>query len=84
MKGLISFIIAIAVLVGIGSGIWWMSGGPEPMGQLEYVKAMLSQSSGGEAASNTADSASKLGKVLRDNFEDAQEVYQHGAEAKYE
>lgn len=84
MKGLISFIIAIVVLVGIGSGIWWMSGGPEPMEQLEYVKAMLSQSSGGEAASNTADSASKLGKVLRDNFEDAQDVYQHGAEAKYE
>ncbi len=84
MKALLSFVVAVLVLAGIGSGIWWLTGGPEPMAQIEYLKATFAQSTGGTAAGNTAESASKLGKVLRDNFEEAQDVYQNGAEAKYE
>ncbi len=84
MKGLLSFILAVLVLAGIGSGIWWMTGGPEPVAQIEYLKAIFAETTGGTAAANTAESASKLGKVLRDNFEEAQDVYQNGAEAKYE
>ena len=49
-----------------------------------YLKVTFSESVEGSAASNTAESASRLGKVLKDNFDEAQQVYEHGAEAKYE
>ena len=69
MKGFVYFIIAVIVLAEE---------------QLEYLKVTFSESVEGSAASNTAESASRLGKVLKDNFDEAQQVYEHGAEAKYE
>ena len=80
MKGFVYFIIAVIVLAGFGSAFWWLA----PEEQLEYLKVTFSESVEGSAASNTAESASRLGKVLKDNFDEAQQVYEHGAEAKYE
>lgn len=73
-------IIVLVVLLAAGSLAWWVTLGLTPVEQLEYLKVTFQS----ESASNTADSASKLGKVLKSNFEDAQNVYEHGAEAKYE
>ena len=84
MKGFVSFIIAVIVLAGFGSAFWWLADGSTPEEQLEYLKVTFSESVEGSAASNTAESASRLGKVLKDNFDEAQQVYEHGAEAKYE
>lgn len=84
MKGLLYFIITLVVIAGIGSAFWWLIDGSTPQEQLEYLKVTFSEAVDGSAASNTAESASKLGRVLKDNFEDAQQVYEHGAEAKYE
>lgn len=84
MKGFVYFIIAVIVLAGFGSAFWWLADGSTPEEQLEYLKVTFSESVEGSAASNTAESASRLGKVLQDNFDEAQQVYEHGAEAKYE
>ncbi len=84
MKGLLYFILTLVVIAGIISGIWWLIDGSTPQEQLEYLKVTFNETVEGSAASNTAESASKLGRVLKDNFEDAQQVYEHGAEAKYE
>ncbi len=84
MKGLLYFILTLVVIAGIVSGFWWLIDGSTPQEQLEYLRVTFSETVEGSAASNTAESASKLGRVLKDNFEDAQQVYEHGAEAKYE
>lgn len=84
MKGLLYFILTLVVIAGIISGFWWLIDGSTLQEQLEYLKVTFSETVEGSAASNTAESASKLGRVLKDNFEDAQQVYEHGAEAKYE
>lgn len=73
-------LITLIVFLGIGSAAWWAIQGITPQEQLEYLKATFHS----ESVGNTADSAAKLGKVLKSNFDDAQEVYEHGAEAKYE
>lgn len=80
MKGLFYLIIFIA----LGSAIWWYLDGSTPLQQVEYIKSSMSDSFAGEKTSNATESASKLGKVLKDNFNEAQQVYEHGAEAKYE
>lgn len=86
MKGFISLIISLAVITAIASGVWYFVDGTTPQEQLDYLKATVSQGAGtgSEKASNTAESASKLGKVLKANFDEAQDVYQNGAEAKYD
>ena len=84
MKGFLYFILTLVVIAGIVSGFWWLIDGSTPQEQLEYLRVTFSETVEGNAASNTAESASKLGRVLKDNFEDAQQVYEHGAEAKYE
>lgn len=84
MKGLLYFVITLAVIAGIISAFWWLIDGSTPQEQLDYLKVTFSEAVDDSAASNTAESASKLGRVLKDNFEDAQQVYEHGAEAKYE
>ncbi len=73
-----TLIILIALVAG-GSAAWWAVSGLTPEEQINYLKYSLKS----ESASNTADSAAKLGKVLKSNFDDAQDVYQNGAEAKY-
>jgi hypothetical protein len=77
-------VIYIVVLLILGSTVWWFVSGKAPDEQLSVIKANISHSTSVEGATHTADSASKLGKVLKKNFEEAQEVYQNGAEAKYE
>lgn len=73
-------IIILIALLAAGSAGWWVVAGVTPEEQLDYLKLSLQS----ETAGNTADSAAKLGKVLKSNFDDAQDVYQNGAEAKYE
>lgn len=73
-------IVILIALLAVGSAAWWAVAGVTPEDQLEYLKVTLQS----ESAENTADSAAKLGKVLKSNFEDAQDIYQNGAEAKYE
>lgn len=80
MKALLYFILLLAV----GSLVWWQVYDVTPQEQLEYIKVSISNSKGGEAISNTSESASKLGKVLKGSLEEAQDVYYNGAEAKYE
>ena len=80
MKVLLYFILLLVV----GSIVWWQVYGVTPQEQLEYIKVSISNSKGGEALSNTSESASKLGKVLKGSLEEAQDVYYNGAEAKYE
>jgi len=82
MKGFLTFIIAVAILAGIGSAVWWLVYDVTPQEQIEYLQETFN----GEdtAASNTAESASKLGNVLKKSFEEAQDVYENGAESKYE
>ncbi len=83
MKGLLYFVVIMAIIAGIGSGFWWLADGSTPQEQLEYLKVTFHESMEDSAAANTAETASKLGNVLKNNFDEAQEVYEHGAEAKY-
>lgn len=73
-------LVILVVLLGIGSATWWATQGLTLQEQLEYLKVTFHS----ESAENTANSAAKLGKVLKSNFDEAQDVYEHGAEAKYE
>lgn len=73
-------LVILVVLLGVGSAAWWATQGLTPQEQFEYLKTTFHS----ESAENTANSAAKLGKVLKSNFDDAQDVYEHGAEAKYE
>lgn len=73
-------IIILFALLATGSAAWWGVTGLTLREQLEYLRMTIYS----ESASNTVVSASKLGKVLKSNFDDAQDVYQNGAEAKYE
>ena len=66
------------------SAFWWLQTGETIEEQIDYVKETLSDGVEDTSVSNVADSASKLGKVLKNNFDDAQNVYQNGIEAKYE
>jgi len=52
--------------------------------QIKYVQSKIYASTEGTVASDTAESATKLGKVLKNSFNEAQDVYENGAEAKYE
>lgn len=73
-------IFILMALIAAGSAAWWGLAGLTPEEQLEYLKVTMQS----ESAENTANSATKLGKVLKSNFDNAQDVYQNGAEAKYE
>ena len=84
MKGFVYFIIAVIVLAGFGSAFWWLADGSTPEEQLEYLKVTFSESVEGSAASNTAESASRLGTVEKDTYEASKKVSERGAEAKYE
>ncbi len=83
MKGLLYFIFVFACVLGVVSGIWYWQTGATIYDQVEYVKANFLDGAN-EGASNTVQSASKLGKVLKGQLEEAQDVYHNGAEAKYE
>ena len=80
MKGFVYFIIAVIVLTGGISAFWWLADGSTLEDQLGYLKDALNDT----AASNAAESASKLGEVLKNNFDEAKQVYEQGAEVRYE
>ena len=84
MKGFIYLLLTLAFLVVAASLFWWVAEDVPFAEQVEIVKAKVGENIEDSAASNTAESASKLGRVLKNNFDEAQDVYQHGAEAKYE
>lgn len=81
MKGLLYILLFLVFVVGCYSAYLWGMKDMTAEEQIEYVKARYIDKT---PVANTADSASKLGRVLKSNFEDAQDVYQNGAEAKYE
>jgi hypothetical protein len=79
MKGILYFIVFIALV----SGGWYLATGTTPQGQVEYIIRAKFLNKVEDGASNTAKSASKLGKTLKGQLEEAQDVYHNGAEAKY-
>lgn len=84
MKGFIYFIIFTVGILGVISIVWSAVSDVTLEEQIEFIKYKFEEIMPTEAASNTADSASKLGNVLKERFNEAQDVYQNGAEAKYE
>ncbi len=76
---MIRLLIILVLLLGAISGGWYFATGRTIPEQIEYVKFTFTESTSSETASNTADSASKLGKVLKNNFDEAQDVYENGA-----
>ena len=84
MKGFLYFVIFTAGLLSICSIIWSAVSDITFEEQVEFIKYKFEEMLPTETASNTVDSASKLGNVLKERFNEAQDVYQNGAEAKYE
>jgi hypothetical protein len=81
MKGLLYIILFLAVVVGCYSAYLWGMKDMPIEEQITYVREKYIDKT---PISHTADSASKLGKVLKGNFEEAEDVYKNGPEAKYE
>ena len=79
MKGLMYFILAVCFVIGSVSAFWWLAKDVPLEEQIEYVKSKFSSSVEGSAVSNTTESATKLGRVLKNNFNEAQDVYENGA-----
>ena len=78
MKAIVYILISLALVSG---GVYFVTN-MTPQEQFDYVKVKIFNKV--EAgASNTAKSASKLGKTLKGQLEEAQDVYHNGAEAKY-
>lgn len=81
MKNFFLFILLIAVVFGGYIAFKWVSEDDTTVGeQLEIVKDKVSESYEDTAVSNTADSASKLGKVLKGSFDEAQGVFEYSTE----
>jgi len=80
MKGFFYFILGLIVILGGISAFWWVSKGLTVDEQIDEVKAMLGSSVKDTAAVNTAESASKLGRVLNVRFDEAKDVYQNATE----
>lgn len=79
MKNLFYFIVILAVAVVCISAFWSLAGDVTVDEQIQIVQSWFGESVEDTAASNVSESASKLGKVLKNNFEEAQDVYQSGA-----
>ena len=79
MKGLLYLFAIFAVVIGCASAFWSVLGDVTIDEQIQYVKGWFGESVEDSAASNVSESASKLGKVLRNNFKEAQDVYENGA-----
>lgn len=79
MKGLFYFIIILAAVLFAISAFWSLTADVTFDEQIQIVQGWFSDSYEDTAASNVSESASKLGKVLKNNFEEAQDVYQNGA-----
>jgi len=79
MKGLLYLVFALAVIAGCVSAFFATIGDVPFDEQMQYVQSWFGDSYEDTAASNVSESASKLGKVLKNNFEEAQDVYENGA-----
>ena len=79
MKGFLYFILAVCFVLGSASAFCWLVKEMPLDEQIEYVKSMIGSSVDGTPVSNTTESATKLGKVLKNNFDEAQDVYENGA-----
>jgi hypothetical protein len=85
MKSFFLFLLVLAIGFGGYIAFKWVSEDDTTIGeQVEIVKDRVSEGYEDTAVSNTAESASKLGKVLKGSLDEAQGVFEHGAEAKYE
>lgn len=80
MKSLLYLVLALVVIAGAISAFWWVAYDTPIDEQIEVIKASVGESVEDSAASNVSESASKLGKVLKGSFEEAQDVYQNGAD----
>ena len=78
MKAIVYILISLALVSG---GVYFVTN-MTPQEQFDYVKHNFFKKVE-VGASNTAKSASKLGKTLKGQLEEAQDVYHNGAEAKY-
>jgi hypothetical protein len=79
MKALIYLVAGVAFVLGCISVFWSLAADITFDEQVAYVKSWFGESVEDSAASNVSESASKLGKVLKNNFEEAQDVYENGA-----
>lgn len=79
MKGFLYFVLAVCFIIGSVSAFWWLARDVTIEEQIDYVKSLVNDSVEGTAVSNTTESATKLGKVLKNNFDEAQGVYENGA-----
>lgn len=79
MKKLLYFFIVLAAILFAISVFWTLTTDITLDEQIQYVKGVFSGSMEDTSASNISESASKLGKVLKNNFDEAQDVYQNGA-----
>lgn len=84
MKALMYFLLIIfAGCVVVASYFWGVKDIPFDE-QIEYVQSKFYEGVEDSPVTNTTESATKLGKVLKNSFEEAQDVYENGAEARYE
>ncbi len=84
MKALMYFLfVAFCGCIIISSYFWGVKDIPFDE-QIEYIQSKIYSSAESTVAADTAKSATKLGKVLKNSFDEAQDVYENGAEAKYE
>lgn len=79
MKALLYFVLVVCFLLGAASAFCWLVKEMPLDEQIEYVQSLIGESVEDTAVSNTTESATKLGKVLKTNFDEAQDVYQNGA-----
>lgn len=79
MKSLLYFVVGLFFILGCISVFWNVTTDATLDEQIQYIKSMFSDSLEDSAASNVSESASKLGKVLKNNFDEAQDVYENGA-----
>lgn len=79
MKGLMYFVLIVCFILGSASAFCWLVKEMPLDEQIEYVQSLIGTSVENTAISNTTESATKLGKVLKSNFDEAEDVYKNGA-----
>lgn len=85
MKSFFLFLLLLAIGFGGYIAFKWVSEEDTTINeQVEIVKDRVSESYDDTPVANTVESASKLGKVLKGSLNEAQGVFEYGAESKYE
>ena len=84
MKRILFFLFLLLCGAGVVSAYFWGIKDISFDEQIAFIQSKINQKSADSVISNTSESASKLGKVLQGSFEEARDVYENGAEAKYE